>query len=165
MTRRLLFALLALGIAQAAVYLVRPTTSYRLLAYGEGAREVGLVAAAFALLPIFLAIPLGRLSDRRAAPLLGIGCAVQTVGCLLLATATTTPAIAATSAVIGLGHLALALGAQDVVARESDHARHDHHFGLLTAGVSLGQLAGPLLAALILGDAVPSAGATTRALL
>ena len=45
-----------MGIAQAAVYLIRPTTSYRLLAYGEGAREVGLVAASFALLPIFLAI-------------------------------------------------------------------------------------------------------------
>ena len=77
MNRRLLFALLAMGIAQAAVYLIRPTTSYRLLAYGEGVREVGLVAAAFALLPIFLAIPLGRMSDRRGAPLFVIGCACR----------------------------------------------------------------------------------------
>lgn len=165
MTRRLLFALLAMGVAQAAVYLVRPTTSYRLLAYGEGAREVGLVAAAFALLPIFLAIPLGRLSDRRAAPLLVSGCAVQTVGCLLLAFATTTATIAGASAVIGIGHLALALGAQDVIARESNRDRYDHHFGLLTAGVSLGQLAGPLVGGLLLGDVTPSASATTRALL
>ena len=84
MSRRLLFALLAMGIGQAAVYLIRPTTSYRLLAYGEGALQVGVVAAAFALLPIFLAIPLGRMSDRRGAPLLVIGCAVQTgVGAVL----------------------------------------------------------------------------------
>ncbi|MGI8974993.1 MAG: MFS transporter [Gaiella sp.] len=166
MSRRLLFALLAMGVAQAAVYLIRPTTSYRLLAYGEGAQAVGLVAAAFALLPIFLAIPLGRISDRRGAPLLAIGCAVQTVGCLALAFSATTLTIAATSAVIGLGHLALALGAQDVVARESRSDRHDHHFGLLTAGVSLGQLFGPLLAGLLLGErGTPSAGATTRCLL
>ena len=166
MNRRLLFALLAMGVAQAAVYLIRPTTSYRLLAYGEGAREVGLVAAAFALLPIFLAIPLGRLSDRRGAPLLVIGCAVQTVGCLLLAFSSTTLAIAGASAVVGVGHLALALGSQDVVARESHSDRHDHHFGLLTAGVSLGQLFGPLLAGVLLGDSgTPSPGATTRCLL
>ena len=166
MSRRLLFALLAMGVAQTAVYLIRPTTSYRLLAYGEGAQEVGLVAASFALLPIFLAIPLGRMSDRRRAPLLAIGCAVQTGGCLGLAFSATTLAIAAASAVIGLGHLALALGSQDVVARESHSDRHDHHFGLLTAGVSLGQLFGPLLAGALLGEnGTPSAAATTRCLL
>ena len=166
MTRRLLFALLAMGIAQAGVYLIRPTTSYRILALGEGAREVGLVAAAFALLPIFLAVPLGRLSDRRGAPLLLIGCAVQTGGGLLLALTETTATIAAASAVVGLGHLALALGAQDVVARESRSDRHDHHFGLLTAGVSFGQLLGPLAAGFLLGaSATPSVATTTRSLL
>ena len=166
MTRRLLFALLSMSIAQAAVYLIRPTTSYRLLAYGEGVQAVGLVAAAFALLPIFLAIPLGRMSDRRRAPLLAIGCAVQTVGCLALAFSTTTVTIGAASALVGVGHLALALGSQDVVARESHNDRHDHHFGLLTAGVSLGQLLGPLVAGALLGaGGTPSASATTRCLL
>ena len=167
MTRRILFALLAMGVAQAAVYMVRPMTSYRLLAYGEGARDVGLVAAAFALLPIFLAIPLGRFSDRRSgAPLLLVGCAIQTVGCLLLALSSTTLTIAAASAVVGVGHLALALGAQDVIARESGSERHDSHFGLLTAGVSIGQLVGPLLVAVLLGaGGVPSVAATTRGML
>ena len=126
MSRRLLFALLAMGIAQAAVYLIRPTTSYRLLALGEGAREVGLVAAAFALLPIFLAIPLGKLSDRRGTPLLLIGCVVQVAGCLLLAASTATIAIAGSSAIVGLGHLALALGRGVVCTHGIEQIEDDH---------------------------------------
>ncbi len=168
MTRRIAFALLAMGTAQAAVYLVRPTTSYRLLGLGHGATAVGLVAAAFALVPLFLAIPLGRRADRRhGGRLLLAGCAVQVGGCLLLAAGRSTYALAGASAVVGVGHLALALGSQAVVARESDDERHDQHFALLTAGVSMGQLAGPLLGGLLLGQRSGTAliTATTRAML
>src|SRR6266540_3757423 len=168
MTRRIAFALLAMGTAQAAVYLVRPTTSYRLLGLGHGATAVGLVAAAFALVPLFLAIPLGRRADRRhGGRLLLVGCAVQVGGCLLLAAGRSTYALAGASAVVGVGHLALALGSQAVVARESDDERHDQHFALLTAGVSMGQLAGPLFGGLLLGQRSGTAliSATTRAML
>ena len=138
-------------VAQAAVYVARPITSYRLLAVGAGPREVGLVAAAFALIPLFLAIPLGRFSDRRrGGPLLVAGSAVQAAACLLLAVARTPLELAAITALLGLGHLALALGVQEVVARESDPAHHDQHFGLLTAGVSIGQLVGPVLGGALL---------------
>jgi MFS family permease len=81
-------------------------------------------------------------------------------GCLLLAAARTPLALGAASAVLGLGHLALALGVQEVIARESHFDRHDQHFGLLTAGVSLGQLVGPVLGGLLLGH---HAGATLTA--
>jgi MFS family permease len=145
-TRRIAFALLALAVGQTAVYLVRPTTSYRLLASGHGATAVGLVAASFALVPLFLAIPLGRRADvTRGGRLLLVGCALETLGCLLLGIASSPLALGGASAVIGTGHLALALGAQAVVARESEDHLHDQHFALLTAGVSAGQMAGPLL--------------------
>ena len=54
-----------------------------------------------------------------------------------------------------------------MIARESPSDRHDQHFGLLTAGVSLGQLIGPLIAGVVLGDRSGSAltGATSRAML
>ena len=71
--------------SQIAVYIARPITSYRLLGLGAGAREVGFVTAAFAVLPLFLAIPLGRSADRRRAPLVTVGCAIQVVACVLLA--------------------------------------------------------------------------------
>src|SRR6476659_6530894 len=60
MSRRLVLVLAAAGAGQAAQYLARPMTSYRLLALGAGPREVGYVAATFAVVPVFLAIPLGR---------------------------------------------------------------------------------------------------------
>jgi MFS family permease len=152
-SRRLLFALAAMGTAQVAVYVARPATSYRLLGLGEGGRAVGLVAAAFALLPLFLAIPLGRHADRRhGLRLLTLGCAVQTLGCLLLATAKSPLTLAGASAVLGLGHLGLALGVQAVIARESGDERHDQHFALLAVAVSIGQMLGPLLGGLLIGD-------------
>lgn len=119
-------------------------------------------------MPLFAAIPLGRFADRRGGPLLAAGGALQTAGCLLLAVGRSPAALAGASAVLGLGHLALALGVQEVIARESEDARHDEHFGLLTAGVSLGQLVGPVVGGLILGDQQPSATllpGTTHALL
>lgn len=145
--------------SQIAVYIARPITSYRLLGLGAGAREVGLVTAAFALLPLFLAIPLGRSADRRRAPLVTVGCAIQVVACVLLAWAQAPLTLGAASAVLGLGHLGVALGVQEVIARESGDRHHDRDFGLLTAGVSLGQMIGPLIGGLVLdqGDSLLTA--------
>jgi MFS family permease len=166
--RRLAYALLAMAAGQAAVYVARPTTSYRLLSLGYDTRDVGLVAAAYALLPLVVAIPLGRFSDRRhAGSLIGAGCALEVASCAALAFARTPLELAAASTLLGLGHLAVALGVQDVIARESHADHHDQHFGLLTAGVSGGQLVGPLVAGLVLGDRSGSAltAATSRAML
>lgn len=165
--RRLGFALLAMTTSQAAVYVARPTTSYRLLALGSGSQAVGLVTAAFALLPLVFAIPLGRASDARRVPLITIGCCLEIGACALLATLRTPVGLGVASALLGLGHLGVALGVQDVIARGSDDTHHDRHFGLLTAGVSLGQLLGPLAGGAIIGHATGSAleGATTRAML
>ncbi|HEY6030541.1 MAG TPA: hypothetical protein VIU44_08260, partial [Gaiellaceae bacterium] len=147
MNRRLLFAVLAMATAQAAVYVARPMTSYRLLGLGAGARDVGLVTAAFALIPLFLAIPLGRRADRQISPrrageaatslsgrlrrayagggsLIAGGCGIELIACLLLAGARSPLSLGAASAVLGLGHLGVALGAQAVIARESDDDRH-----------------------------------------
>src|SRR3954466_13774948 len=109
-----------MAAGQTAVYIVRPTTSYRLLGLGYGATAVGVVAAAFALVPLFLAIPLGRRADRRhGARLLLFGCAVQAVGMATLGVGRSALALGVSSAVIGVGHLGLALGSQAVIAQDS----------------------------------------------
>jgi MFS family permease len=162
--RRVAFCIAAMTASQAAVYIARPITSYRLLGLGAGVREVGFVTASFALLPLFLAIPLGRSADRRRAPLVTIGCAIQVIACILLAWAETPLTLGAASAVLGLGHLGVALGVQEVIARESGDGHHDRDFGLLTAGVSLGQMIGPLAGGLVLGTGSSLLTATRHAM-
>jgi MFS family permease len=163
--RRVAFCIAAMTASQVAIYIARPITSYRLLGLGAGAREVGLVTAAFALLPLFLAIPLGRSADRGRLPLVTAGCAIQVIACVLLAWAQSPLTLGAASAVLGLGHLGVALGVQEVIARESGDSRHDRDFGLLTAGVALGQMIGPLVGGLVLDQGDSLLSATRHAML
>jgi MFS family permease len=138
-------------LTQAALHLARPVTSYRALALGADARAVGLITAAFALVPLVVAVPLGRASDRwPLGHLLTGGIALGAIASALLGFADTLWGLALASAVLGLGHLALTLAGQGLIARQSADARHDRDFGLYTAGASLGQLIGPAMAGLAL---------------
>ncbi len=165
MNRRVAFCIAAMTASQVAIYIARPITSYRLLGLGAGVREVGFVTAAFALLPLFLAIPLGRSADRGRLPLVTVGCAIQVIACVLLAWAESPLTLGAASAVLGLGHLGVALGVQEVIARESGDSHHDRDFGLLTAGVALGQMIGPLVGGLVLDQGDSLLSATRHAML
>lgn len=141
-------------LTQAALYLARPVTSYRALALGADARAVGLITAAFALVPLVVAVPLGRASDRwRPGWLLTGGIALGALACALLGLAGSLPGLALASAVLGLGHLALTLAGQSLIARQSGDDRHDRDFGLYAAAASAGQLIGPALAGIVLGAA------------
>ena len=141
-------------LTQAALFLARPVTSYRALALGADARAVGLITAAFALVPLVVAVPLGRASDRwRPGWLLTGGIALGALACALLGLAGSLPGLALASAVLGLGHLALTLAGQSLIARQSGDARHDRDFGLYAAAASAGQLIGPALAGIVLGAA------------
>ena len=141
-------------LTQAALYLARPVTSYRALALGADARAVGLITAAFALVPLVVAVPLGRASDRwRPGWLLTGGIALGALACALLGLAGSLPGLALASAVLGLGHLALTLAGQSLNARQSTDDRHDRDFGLYAAAASAGQLIGPALAGIVLGAA------------
>lgn len=159
---RLPLVLAAVVAVQAASYVARPLTSYRLLALGAGPREVGLVAATFALVPMLVAIPLGRIADaRRSAPLVVAGAGVLAAASALLGAASTVAGLAGATAVFGLGHLAVMLGVQNLIARGSSDEEHDRRFGFFSATVAAGQMLGPLLLGPLLGSGGTLA-ATTR---
>ncbi|MFI9052826.1 MFS transporter [Streptomyces sp. NPDC053427] len=146
----LLRLVLTFSFAQAAVSMARPAVSYRAIALGADGRAVGVITAVYALLPLLVAVPLGRRTDHgRCAPLLVVGVALISGGCALSGAAGSLPAMAAWSGVMGLGHLCFVIGAQSIVARRSAPQDRDRNFGHFTIGASLGQLIGPVAAGLV----------------
>lgn len=150
----LLRLVIAFAFAQGAVSMARPAVSYRALALGADEAAVGVIAGVYALLPLFVAVPLGRRTDHgRCAPLLPLGVLLISGGCALSGIVSSLPAMAAWSGVMGLGHLCFVIGAQSIVARQSAPDEQDRNFGHFTIGASLGQLIGPIAAgALISAD-------------
>jgi MFS family permease len=162
--------LVALVLTQAATFLARPVTSYRALALGADETVIGLITASFAVIPLVVAVPLGRVADRRRpVGMFAAGVAILAASFLLLGLAGSLAELALWSALLGLGHLALILAAQSLIAQQSEDRQHDRDFGLMAAAVSFGQLVGPVLGGLVLSAGVSPdgslEGATTRAFL
>ncbi|MBM7807924.1 MFS family permease [Geodermatophilus bullaregiensis] len=158
--------LAVMALIQAGIAVARPVTTYRAIDLGAGALAVGLLTGAFALLPMLVALPLGRLADRRRPePILVGGLALLVAGCVLLAVSDSLSGIAAGNVVLGLGNLGCIVGGENVVARLPP-AQLDGGFGLFTAVVSGGQLVGPALAGFVLSTAPGDlSSGTSRALL
>ena len=58
---RWLWALLInVALAQASIYVMRPMITYRALENGASSFEIGVIAAIYALVPLVVAIPMGR---------------------------------------------------------------------------------------------------------
>ncbi|MFE7776740.1 MFS transporter [Streptomyces sp. NPDC057445] len=148
----LLRLVIAFSFAQGAVSMARPAVSYRALALGADERAIGVIAAVYALFPLFAAVPLGRRTDHgRCVPLLAAGVVLISSGCALSGLAGSLAAMAVWSGIMGLGHLSFVIGAQSIVARRSAPAEQDRNFGHFTIGASLGQLVGPVAAGLVIG--------------
>ena len=158
--------LVCVALTQSALNLSRPVTSYRALALGADARAIGLITAAYAVLPVLVALPLDRLADRRRpAPLVSAGAVLLAAGSALLGAAPSLGALAVWSAVLGLGHLSFMVGGQTLIAQQSSDNQHDQYFGLYAAVTSFGQLVGPALGGLVLSVSDgPSLTSTTSSL-
>lgn len=152
-------------LTQTALNLARPLVTYKVIALGGDATAVGLVAAAYAILPVGAALWLGRISDRRSslAGLLVTGTLLLAAASGLLALAPDLLWIGAASMVLGMGHLVFTIAGQSAIARYAPVDRLDAGFGWFTAAFSGGQLIGPLLAGLLLGHGLESSGSARMA--
>ena len=148
------FLVVSAVLAQTALNLVRPVTTYKLLSLGADAVTVGLVTAAYAVVPLATAMWLGRMTDRvrelRTMVLAGV--VVLALGCAALAVAPGVALVAVASALLGMGHLVFTIAGQSAIARSAPDDQLDKGFGWFTAAFSAGQLAGPLLAGVVLGS-------------
>lgn len=154
-SRRWLWMLIASAVlCQIALNLARPLISYKVLALGGDAIAVGFISAAYALLPIVIALSLGRIADRRTS-LKGItvaGTLLMAAAPFLLSAAPSLIVVGAASAVLGVGHLCFTIAGQSAIARFVPLSHMDAAFGWFTAAFSLGQLVGPLVAGLAMGS-------------
>ena len=141
-------------LTQSTVNLLRPVTSYKLLALQADSVTIGLTTAAYALVPLFTAVWLGRYSDR--APQLRLlalsGVALLVAGGALLAASPTVWAVVMASVVLGMGHLCFTIGGQAAIARYAADRDLDKGFGWFTAAFSAGQMIGPALGGWLVGQ-------------
>ena len=151
--------LLLLLVVQTSIQLARPVTSYRVLALDGGALDIGWTTAAFAVLPVVVAVPLGRLVDRwRPGPFIGLAALLTAGAGGMLASSDSILELAAGNAALGLGLLCLMVPAQALIARRSPDHLHDRDYGLFAAVVAVSQLVGPAVGGAVLalneGDAL-----------
>lgn len=145
---------------QLAVYIVRPTASYRALELGVDAALLGLIVASFSLLPLAAAVWVGRMNDAgRGRPLLLAGAVLMVAsGVGLLAATPDIWWLLAWNVLLGLGHLVSLLGEQArIAAGQADGTGRrslDSLFGLYTFTGSAGQAIAPSLLAIVGGGSV-----------
>lgn len=140
-------------LTQTALNLVRPVTTYKLLSLDADSVTVGLVTAAYAVVPLVTAMWLGRMTDRvrDLRTMVVVGALVLAFGAGALALAPSVALVAVASALLGMGHLVFTIAGQSAVARFSPPDQLDKGFGWFTAAFSAGQLVGPLLVGVLLG--------------
>ena len=143
----LALALAVTMLVQFAQHATRPMASYRALGLDASVEQLGLLALSFGILSIAVAIPIGRLVDRRGARATTVG------GLALMGGAAASHSIVndlvgliAAHTVLGLGLIFALVGLQAIVAHAGPPDGADARFGLFGATVSLGQVLGPIVA-------------------
>ncbi len=144
-------------LVQVMTAIIRVTTSYRAVELKFSVVWLGLIAATFALFPIMIAVRVGRFIDRGHDALTSwIGSALYTVGAAGLAISASAPALLASTAVLGAGHLLLMASQQMLCVRSAGTGTMESVFGNYMVAGAIGQGIGPYVVGWAGGDsAVP----------
>ena len=153
-SQRWLWALLInVALAQASIYVMRPMITYRALENGATGYQIGLIASIYALVPLVVAVQMGRWVGRIGeVPLLLAGCFSFIVLGISFAFLNNIIAIAAATALAGIAHLSNVAASQAMVASRSPHELQDQNFGYFSFSTSMGHTFGPMLGGIIAGS-------------
>jgi MFS family permease len=150
--RVLLVQLIVSVLAGAAVHGGRPAVSYRALELGASTFEIGLVQSAFSVVPAITAVAIGRFIDRVGERAwIAVSMVIFTVGSVLAAYAGSVLGLAIAQLVVGLGQILYLVASQSFIANYGPRDERDARFGHYVTANSIGQLAGPALAAFVIG--------------
>ncbi|MGW3608086.1 MFS transporter, partial [Micromonospora sp. NPDC005161] len=151
-----------------AVYnAVRVLVSYRALALGGDALAIGIITALFSLVPLIVAVQVGRAVDRRhAAAVLRTGVVLTAVSVLVVAVSGDLVVLALGNVLLGFGQILTTVSGQGLVPILSKPHELDRRFAGWTLSVSIGQSVGLPLAGLVAAASSDERSvATTPALL
>jgi predicted MFS family arabinose efflux permease len=159
---RLLVPLLLTSVIIQTVYaIVRVTTSYRAIELHLPVVWLGVISATFAVLPMVLAVSVGRLLDRGHDALAAwIGSALLVLACAgFYFWADSVAALLLLTALFGIAHLFLMASQQMLCIRSSGPRSRDAAFGNYVVSSAIGQGLGPYVIAWVGGPAMlPSTG-------
>jgi predicted MFS family arabinose efflux permease len=153
---RLLIPLLFSAAAvQAVVAIVRVTTSYRVVELDLPVVWLGIISAAYAVLPAFIALWLGRFIDRgHDALATWIGAVLMLLACAgLLVSGASKGLLLGSTAVLGIGNLFAIVSQQILCVRGSRMHSRESVFGNYMVACAVGQGLGPLVVGWAGGDA------------
>lgn len=147
--------LLHSALFQIVTALTRVTVSYRAIELELPVAWYGAISSGYALLPIFVALPLGRWIDRgRDAQAIWAGAALTLGANLGLWLAADTPwQLLAFTVLGGIGHLFLMAGHQMFVLRCAGPAGRETVLGNYMVALAVGQMIGPLIVGWMAGSA------------
>lgn len=139
--------LAAAFLIQFTVPLTRVATTYKALALGLDPNLAGVLAAAFAILPLFLVVWFGRITDRYGVkPATLTGAAIILLAVLILWLAPPSLAtLLAGIAILGVGQTLHYSGLQMVVPLVSTRTHRDAILGNYLLATSLGDAMAPLI--------------------
>jgi predicted MFS family arabinose efflux permease len=155
--RRLLIPLLLTSVTiQAVTAIIRVTTTYRAIELHLPVVWVGVISAVFAILPIFLAVWVGRFMDRgNDAPAAWIGSGLLVTACAgFWLFADSVAALLLLTALFGIAHLFLMASQQMLCIRCSGLRGRDSVFGNYLVASAIGQGLGPYIIAWSSGSAM-----------
>ena len=149
-------------LLQAVVFVLRPAATYQALRLDVSDAWIGALGAGFALVPLLVAVRVGRAVDRAGERVIMIGGAALVVAAAVVFVLLSHQLAGLCLAVVllGTGHLLATVGQHSAVANSSAREDMDRSFGRYTFMVSLGQAVGPALILLTDGSsAIPDTGA------
>ena len=145
---RTLAAVILLGIANHSVLTgSRVIVSLNALSMGASPFTVGVLMALYALLPMLLAVAVGRYSDRAGTrrPML-IGSMLVGVGATLPFALPGLPALFASALLLGVGFMTFQIAAQNLTGQLGSGVARAQNFSMLALGYSISGFIGPLVA-------------------
>ncbi|QSE92987.1 MFS transporter [Rhodococcus pseudokoreensis] len=146
-------------VAQFISSAIRPLITYESLAAGAGAVQVGVITAAFSVLALVVALPLGKAVDRRGETgFLVLGGVLVCSTLLSLLAPSSLLLLGVCSAFLGLGHLILVVASQTLIAKGSEPKRRDTRFATLTTVNAVAQIVAPAMTGFLVGEVTGSHG-------